>query len=576
MLICLFFAIYPINDFRDNIRLVILKSTKAMIQRKTISCKPSRRNLRLICYFCGEVIFLSNMNKAIVISVIAAAVLAFRVEAQEPVYLDEFRAVFEKADAEISEYYRTAGAEERITDCPGSCCRAFARTPVRIAIPDCPQAPELVAMVEDQGCIPVLLPGREGMENPTMELRKSSIGWDGVLMPEGWVSFEDEYSLLVYKTVTDWNVPYLGTSEATMLVDRGLRRLPCAVSDVAGLVAEAGIYRKARNLMEGIFTIDTHCDLPEGEGYRNGTVSVGKRNRSQCGIPKMDEGGLKAQVLISFLNQGPDDEEGWAAAVERNLRQISEIKADIESNSSLCGLATTPQEALALAAEGRKAFFIGLENAYGIGGDLANIRKMKELGITYITLCHFYDNYVCHTSSQHGEDPSLGLTPFGIKVVREMNRQGLMIDLSHPSEGTFWDCIKYSKAPVVCSHSGVKAVFGHDRGLDDSQLKALADKGGVIQIYTVPNFLRAEAELASIDDFMEHFNHAVEVAGPEHVGIGSDFDGGGGVIGLNGDNDMVNITVLMLKHGYTPEQIEGFWGGNFLRVMKEVQSLSGR
>lgn len=576
MLICLFFAIYPINDFRDNIRLVILKSTKAMIQRKTISCKPSRRNLRLICYFCGEVIFLSNMNKAIVISVIAAAVLAFRVEAQEPVYLDEFRAVFEKADAEISEYYRTAGAEERITDCPGSCCRAFARTPVRIAIPDCPQAPELVAMVEDQGCIPVLLPGREGMENPTMELRKSSIGWDGVLMPEGWVSFEDEYSLLVYKTVTDWNVPYLGTSEATMLVDRGLRRLPCAVSDVAGLVAEAGIYRKARNLMEGIFTIDTHCDLPEGEGYRNGTVSVGKRNRSQCGIPKMDEGGLKAQVLISFLNQGPDDEEGWAAAVERNLRQISEIKADIESNSSLCGLATTPQEALALAAEGRKAFFIGLENAYGIGGDLANIRKMKELGITYITLCHFYDNYVCHTSSQHGEDPSLGLTPFGIKVVREMNRQGLMIDLSHPSEGTFWDCIKYSKVPVVCSHSGVKAVYGHDRGLDDDQLKALAANGGVIQVYTVDNFLRREAGLTDIYDFMEHFNHAVEVAGPDHVGIGSDFDGGGGVIGLNGDNDMVNITVLMLKHGYTPEQIEGFWGGNFLRVMKEVQSLSGR
>lgn len=361
-----------------------------------------------------------------------------------------------------------------------------------------------------------------------------------------------------------------------MLVDRGLRRLPCAVSDVAGLVAEAGIYRKARNLMEGIFTIDTHCDLPEGEGYRNGTVSVGKRNRSQCGIPKMDEGGLKAQVLISFLNQGPDDEEGWAAAVERNLRQISEIKADIESNSSLCGLATTPQEALALAAEGRKAFFIGLENAYGIGGDLANIRKMKELGITYITLCHFYDNYVCHTSSQHGEDPSLGLTPFGIKVVREMNRQGLMIDLSHPSEGTFWDCIKYSKAPVVCSHSGVKAVYGHDRGLDDDQLKALAANGGVIQVYTVDNFLRREAGLTDIYDFMEHFNHAVEVAGPDHVGIGSDFDGGGGVIGLNGDNDMVNITVLMLKHGYTPEQIEGFWGGNFLRVMKEVQSLSGR
>ena len=514
------------------------------------------------------------MKRTIFFSVMLAALLAGRLPAQEIVYLDEFKAVFEKADREVTEYYRTEGTEAARGLSGTGALPGFGRTPVRIAIPACGQARSLEAMVLDQGCLPVLLPALDEMECPAVELRNSSVCWDGALMPEGWVSFDDEYSLLFYKTITDRNVPYIGASYATKLIDKGLRRLPGTVSDISDLAAEALYYRKARALMERIFTLDTHCDLPEGEGYRNGTVSVGKRNRSQCGIPKMDEGGLKAQVLISFLNQGPDDEEGWAAAVERNLRQISEIKADIESNSSLCGLATTPQEALALAAEGRKAFFIGLENAYGIGGDLANIRKMKELGITYITLCHFYDNYVCHTSSQHGEDPSLGLTPFGIKVVREMNRQGLMIDLSHPSEGTFWDCIKYSKAPVVCSHSGVKAVYGHDRGLDDSQLKALADKGGVIQIYTVPNFLRAEAELASIDDFMEHFNHAVEVAGPEHVGIGSDFDGGGSVLGLNGDNDMVNITVRMLKHGYSPEQIEGFWGGNFLRVMAEVQGLS--
>ncbi len=503
-----------------------------------------------------------------------AALLAGSLPAQEIVYLDEFKAVFEKADREVTQYYRTEGTEAaRGLSCAGA-MQGFGRTPVRIAIPACGQARSLEAMVLDQGCLPVLLPALDEMECPAVELRNSSVCWDGALMPEGWVSFDDEYSLLFYKTITDRNVPYIGASYATKLIDKGLRRLPGTVSDISDLAAEALYYRKARALMDRIFTLDTHCDLPEG--YGDGNVSVGNRTRTQCSIPRMDEGCLKGQYLISFLSQGPVDPEGCSSAVEKNLRQIREIRADIESNSSMCGLATTPSEALALDKEGKKAFFIGLENAYGIGDDLSNIGRMKDLGVTYITLCHFYDNLVCHTSSEHGEDPSLGLTPFGVEVVREMNRLGLMIDLSHPSAGTFWDCIKYSKAPLICSHSGVKAVYGHDRGLDDDQLKALAANGGVIQVYTVDNFLRREAGLTDIYDFMEHFNHAVEVAGPDHVGIGSDFDGGGGVIGLNGDNDMVNITVLMLKHGYTQEQIEGFWGGNFLRVMKEVQSLSGR
>ena len=154
-----------------------------------------------------------------------------------------------------------------------------------------------------------------------------------------------------------------------------------------------------------------------------------------------------------------------------------------------------------------------------------------------------------------------------------MNRQGILVDLSHPSEGTFWDCIKYSKAPIICSHSGARAVFGHNRGLDDRQLRALARNGGVIQVYAVPEFLTANRGSSTINDMMRHFFHCVEIAGPEHVGIGSDFDGGGGVWGCNGDNDLINVTVLMLEHGYSEKQIKGFWGGNFLRVLTEAQAL---
>ena len=213
-----------------------------------------------------------------------------------------------------------------------------------------------------------------------------------------------------------------------------------------------------------------------------------------------------------------------------------------------------------------------LENGYGIGNDLGNIKKMKDLGVVYISLCHFRDNAICNTSSRHGSDPSKGLTDFGKKAIEEMNRQGILIDLSHPSAGTFWDCVRYSKAPIICSHSGAKAVYGHDRGLDDKQLKALAENGGVIQVYSVPEYIGRPRGSMTIDDMMAHFDHCVEVAGPEHVGIGSDFDGGGGVWGCNGDNDLINLTVKMIEQGYTPEQIKGFWGGNFMRVWKEALS----
>ena len=433
-----------------------------------------------------------------------------------------------------------------------------------IAVPDCPGKEHLVEMVRMAGCLP-----EEVLDSE--EIDASS--WDGAIMPEGWVATGEGFTIRFYKAIAGRNIPFIGTSSAAQRIDIEMKRLPYKDLSIEELATKALTFKRAKALMDGIFTIDTHCDLPEN--YSKGW-SVGKKTESQCSIQKMDEGHLDSQILISFLWQGPTDNASSEKAVQKNLRQIAQIREDVAKYPGLCGLAATPEEALTLKEAGKKAFLIGVENGYGIGKDLGNIQTMKELGVVYITLCHFRDNSICNTSSRHGSDPSKGLTEYGRKVVEEMNRQGIMIDLSHPSAGTFWDCIKYSKAPVICSHSGAKAVYGHDRGLDDRQLRALAENGGVIQVYSVPEYLGRPRDSMTIDDMMEHFNHCVEIAGAEHVGIGSDFDGGGGVWGFNSDNDMINLTVKMLEHGYSPSQIQGFWGGNFMRVMKEVQSIAGR
>ncbi|MBR5176118.1 MAG: dipeptidase [Bacteroidales bacterium] len=495
-----------------------------------------------------------------------ATLVSYPSRAQELIYPVEIKAVFEKSDAEISEathsgqsYRHSERGEE-----------SFRPT---IAVPNCPHSDHLKEMIRLAGGYPVDVPAMTTMDNPYVALWTMASGWDGAAIPDGWVRKDDEYSVLFYKAVAERNIPYVGSSPLMRSIDNGLRRMPGKITNMEDLVRSARIYKKAKELMDSYFTIDTHCDLPDL--YQSG-YSVGKRSRNLAGVPKMEEGHLDAQILISFLWQGPLDNNSSGKAVEKNLAKIAKIKEDVEKYPEICGLAKTPAEADSLRSLGKKAFLIALENGYGIGNDLGNIKKMRDLGVVYISLCHFRDNAICNTSSRHGSDPSKGLTEFGKKVVEEMNRQGILIDLSHPSAGTFWDCIRYSKAPIICSHSGAKAVYGHDRGLDDKQLKALAENGGVIQIYSVPEFIGRPRGSMTIDDMMAHFDHCVEVAGAEHVGIGSDFDGGGGVWDCNGDNDLINLTVKMIERGYSPEQIKGFWGGNFMRVWKEALAKADR
>lgn len=186
-----------------------------------------------------------------------------------------------------------------------------------------------------------------------------------------------------------------------------------------------------------------------------------------------------------------------------------------------------------------------------------------------------YDNDVCNTSyAKRTSDPKKGLTEFGREVVAELNACGVMVDVSHTSEGTFWDVYKCSKAPLICSHSGADAVYHHDRNLTDDQLRALAEKGGVIQVFIVDNYQNDDASKTSIREFYAHLKHCIEVAGIDHVGVGADFDGGGGGWGLNAANDMTTITMMLLADGYSETDIAKIWGGNFLRVMSEVQRLA--
>ena len=333
------------------------------------------------------------------------------------------------------------------------------------------------------------------------------------------------------------------------------------------LIGKAETFQKAKDIHSRILSVDTHTDTPLW--FTRGAFSLGWRKSNQVSIQKMEEGHLDSQFLAAFLAQKELDAESSQKAVEKCQKMLEGIFADVEKYKDYCGIALTEEDARRLKAEGKKAFFLGIENGYGIGKDIKNIKKYKDMGVQYMTLCHSYDNDICNSSSNTA-DGSKGLTPFGRKVVKEMNKVGMLIDISHASEGTFWDAIKYSKDPIFASHSSVKALCDHDRNLTDDQLRALAKNGGVIHICIYGGYLNKDEKAASIEDVVAHIDHAVKVAGIDHVGIGSDFDGGGGVLGCTGDNDMINITVKLLEKGYSEEDIRKIWGGNFFRVLDQV------
>ena len=287
-------------------------------------------------------------------------------------------------------------------------------------------------------------------------------------------------------------------------------------------------------------------------------------------LHKMYDGHQDAVTMVAYLPQKPKPGEIPAGMSPKQYADsiFDQINDIIAAKSAYVSLARTPEELYQNKAEGRKSIMLGIENGLAIGNDIKNIEHFAKRGIVYITLCHNGDNDIC--DSARGKNTHGGVSEFGEKVIKEMNRLGVMVDLSHGGEKSFYDALDISSTPIVCSHSNGKALCDVPRNLTDDQMRALASKGGVAQITMYHGFLRKEGE-ASILDAVAHLEHAIDVMGIEHVGIGTDFDGDGGVKGLADASELINFTIMLLRRKYKEEDIRSIWGGNWLRVMNLVQ-----
>ena len=333
------------------------------------------------------------------------------------------------------------------------------------------------------------------------------------------------------------------------------------------ITEEAALYRKASYLHEEMLSIDSHCDTPM-QFTPNFNLGL-KQKDAAVDLVKMQEGKLDAVCMAAYLPQGKRDEESLLSATEYARQLLKSIYNQVEKNRDQVGIASNKASTLQLKKEGKKAILPCIENGYALGKDIENIKRFKEMGVVYITLCHNGDNEIC--DSAKGNSEHNGLSPFGHKVVREMNRQGIMIDLAHASEKTFWDVLSLSESPVFTSHSSVKALCNHPRNLSDEQIKALAAQNGVIQLCLYDFFLSQQGG-SDIHTVIRHIDHIVNLVGIDYVGIGSDFDGGGGIPGCQNASQLINITIELLRKGYSSEDIKKLWGENFFRVLEAVQN----
>ncbi len=227
-------------------------------------------------------------------------------------------------------------------------------------------------------------------------------------------------------------------------------------------------------------------------------------------------------------------------------------------------MARNGSDLLANKQAGKKSIMLGIENGLALEGSIERLRHFAERGIVYMTLCHNGDNDIC--DSARGSRSHGGVSAFGSEVIKEMNRLGVLVDLSHASEDSFYDAMEISRSPIVCSHSSCRSLCDHPRNLTDEQMKRLAQTGGVMQVTLYNGFLKKDGQ-ATILDAMNHLEHAISVMGIDHVGIGTDFDGDGGICGLADSSELINFTRMLLARRYSEEDIQKIWGGNFLRLM---------
>ena len=332
------------------------------------------------------------------------------------------------------------------------------------------------------------------------------------------------------------------------------------------VVGEARSFAQAREWHRQALSLDTHCDTPMKFDQK---IRFDKRDpRILVDLHKMTEGHLDATIMVAYLRQMERDKASLDAAFAKADRLLNEIEEMVAHSAESVGIAYTPDDLYRLKREGRRALMLGIENGYAIGDDPTRIEYFRRRGVVYMTLCHNGDNDLC--DSARGNQEHGGLSELGRTVIREMNRVGMMIDLSHAAESSFYQAIEASSTPIVCSHSSARALCDHPRNLTDDQLRALAASGGVVQTCLYDGFLRKEGG-ATIDDAIRHIRHMVDVAGIDHVGIGTDFDGDGGIIGCADASEVINLTRRLQTEGFSDPDIEKLWGGNFLRVMRLVQ-----
>ncbi|NNE01985.1 MAG: membrane dipeptidase [Eudoraea sp.] len=397
------------------------------------------------------------------------------------------------------------------------------------------------------------------------------------------------------------------------------------------------LVEQAKNIHESVITIDTHDDI----NVKNFTDSINYTQRldTQVNIPKMEEGGLDVAWLIVYTGQDSLNAEGYAKGEQNAMAKFDAIHRLCEEIApDKIGLALTSDEVRSIHASGKKVAMIGVENAYPMGEDLANIQKYHDMGARYVSLSH--NGHSQFADSNTGERDSIwlynGLSELGKSAVLELNKAGIMIDISHPSKESMKQMIALTKAPIIASHSSARALCNHSRNLDDEQLLLLKENGGVIQTVAFSSYLNTEKHEAhanfmrtiykqvadslgvswyersqfrsltkeqqnvfmenipkvmaigknkaasledapdavNVSDFVDHIDYLVKLIGIDHVGISSDFDGGGGIEGWSDASETFNVTLELVKRGYTKDEIAKLWGENLLRVLDEVQAVA--
>jgi len=394
---------------------------------------------------------------------------------------------------------------------------------------------------------------------------------------------------------------------------------------------------KVKRVHDEVITIDTHCDINVSNFTEE--TNYTQRLNTQLDIPKMKEGGLDVAWFIVYTGQGELNEEGYAKAKENAYSKFEAI-ANLTSEFAPedIELARSSQEVFDIVDRGKLVAMIGVENAYPIGTDLSEVERYHELGARYISLAHNGHSQFSDSNTGESDDVWLhdGLSELGVQMVAEMNRLGIMIDISHPSKEAIKDMVSLSKAPIIASHSSARAMCDHSRNLDDEQLMWIKENGGVVQTVAFSSYLNTEKhnafssylsdietsikdslqieipprrswsqlddsqiqealdnyrkvrgiaseiaandenapEAVSVKDFVDHIDYMVELIGIDHVGISSDFDGGGGIHGWRDASETENVTRELLERGYAEEDIKKLWGLNLLRVLDEVQAVA--